>query len=128
MMMAITNEYRQVKVHRKKKLNQDNVGKENKNFFNDLNYFFCLLIDVHSTTTRHNGSIGTILVLTIDDSSYIDITLFDAQKQEFYTKMNLIGEITFEDHRYDLFIRKHVFIQMFLYKKYLEKGCSIYIF
>jgi hypothetical protein len=29
MMMAITNEYRQVKVHRKKKFNQDNAGKKN---------------------------------------------------------------------------------------------------
>ncbi len=27
-MMAVTNEYRLVKVHRKKKLNQDNVGKK----------------------------------------------------------------------------------------------------
>jgi hypothetical protein len=27
MMMAITNEYRQVKVHRKKKVNQEIVGK-----------------------------------------------------------------------------------------------------
>ena len=32
MMMAITNEYRQVKVHRKKKLNHDNVGKINEEF------------------------------------------------------------------------------------------------
>jgi len=68
------------------------------------------LIDVHSTTTRHNGSVGTILVLTLDDSSYIDITLFDVHKQEFYTKMNLIGEIIFEDHRYDLFMRKYIII------------------
>ncbi|CAF3670219.1 unnamed protein product [Adineta steineri] len=80
MVMAISNEYRQVKVHRKKKLNQDNV-------------------DVHSTTTRYGSSVGTILVLTLDDSSYIDITLFDVHKQEFYTKINLIGEIIFEDHR-----------------------------
>ncbi len=29
MMVAITNEYRSVKVHRKKKFNQDNVGKNN---------------------------------------------------------------------------------------------------
>ncbi len=42
---------------------------------------------------------GTILVLTLDDSSYIDLPLFDIHKQEFYTKMNLLGEITFEDHR-----------------------------
>ncbi len=27
-MMAVTNEYRLVKIHRKKKLNQDNVGKK----------------------------------------------------------------------------------------------------
>ncbi|CAF3808661.1 unnamed protein product [Rotaria sp. Silwood1] len=80
MIMAVTNEYRQVKVHRKKKFNHDNA-------------------DVHSTTPRHSISIGTILVLTLDDSSYIDITLFDVHKEEFYTKMNLIGEITFEDHR-----------------------------
>jgi PAS domain-containing protein len=79
MMMSITNEYRQVKVHRKRKFNQETV-------------------DVHSTTTT-TRSVGTILVLTLDDSSYIDISLFDIDKQEFYTKMNLIGEITFEDHR-----------------------------
>ncbi|CAF0971348.1 unnamed protein product [Rotaria sordida] len=80
MIMAVTNEYRQVKVHRKKKFSHDNV-------------------DVHSTTNRYSSSIGTILVLTLDDSSYIDITLFDVYKEEFYTKMNLIGEIIFEDHR-----------------------------
>ncbi|UJR22474.1 hypothetical protein I4U23_025528 [Adineta vaga] len=80
MIMAVTNEYRQVKVHRKRKLNQDSV-------------------DVHSTTPRHSSSVGTILVLTLDDSSYIDITLFDVHKQEFYTKINLVGEIIFEDHR-----------------------------
>ncbi|CAF1007449.1 unnamed protein product, partial [Rotaria sordida] len=79
MIMAVTNEYRQVKVHRKKKFSHDNV-------------------DVHSTTNRYSSSIGTILVLTLDDSSYIDITLFDVYKEEFYTKMNLIGEIIFEDH------------------------------
>lgn len=56
-------------------------------------------IDVHSTTPRHNESVGTILVLILDDSSYIDLSLFDIHKQEFYTKMNLIGEIIFEDHR-----------------------------
>jgi hypothetical protein len=28
-----TNEYRQVKIHRKKKLNQDNVGKNQSKFF-----------------------------------------------------------------------------------------------
>jgi PAS domain-containing protein len=39
------------------------------------------------------------LLVTIEESSFIDITLHDTQKQEFYTKMNLIGEITFEDHR-----------------------------
>lgn len=59
----------------------------------------CLLLDVHSTTTQHNESVGSILVLTLDNSSYIDITLFDICKQEFYTKMNLLGEITFDDHR-----------------------------
>ncbi|CAF1047988.1 unnamed protein product [Adineta ricciae] len=80
MVMAAANEYRQVKVHRKRKVNQDTV-------------------DVHSTTPRHSNSIGTILVLTLDNSSYIDITLFDAHKQEFYTKVNLVGEIIFEDHR-----------------------------
>lgn len=99
--MAITNEYRQVKVHRKRKYNQDNVGKNKrkKNIILKLSFIFINIIDVHSTTTRHNGSVGTILVLTLDDSSYIDLTLFDTQKQEFYTKMNLIGEIIFEDHR-----------------------------
>jgi hypothetical protein len=56
-------------------------------------------IDVHSTTPRHSYSVGTILIITIEDSSYIDITLYDIHKQEFYTKMNLIGEIIFEDHR-----------------------------
>jgi len=63
---------------------------------------FCLFfspIDVHSTTPRHSCSVGTILIITIEDSSYIDITLYDIHKQEFYTKMNLIGEIIFEDHR-----------------------------
>ncbi|CAF1062817.1 unnamed protein product [Rotaria sordida] len=75
-----TNEYRQVKIHRKKKLNHDNAN-------------------VHSTTTRHNYSVVTMLIITSEDSSYIDITLHDIHKQEFYTKMNLIGEIIFEDHR-----------------------------
>lgn len=64
-----------------------------------------LIIDVHSTTNRYTGSVGTILVVTLDDSSYIDLTLFDVHKEEFYTKMNLIGEITFEDHRYDQLIK-----------------------
>ena len=54
---------------------------------------------MHSTTPRHSYSIGTILLITLDESSYIDITLHDISKQEFYTKMNLIGEIQFEDHR-----------------------------
>ncbi|CAM4774006.1 unnamed protein product [Rotaria magnacalcarata] len=80
MIVAVTNEYRQVKIHRKRKFNQDNA-------------------DVHSTTHRYSGAVGTILVVTLDDSSYIDLTLFDVHKEEFYTKMNLIGEITFEDHR-----------------------------
>jgi hypothetical protein len=62
--------------------------------------------DVHSTTPRHSGSVGTILVLILDDSAYIDLPLFDVYKQEFYTKMNLLGEITFEDHRYDLLLRQ----------------------
>ncbi|CAF1360142.1 unnamed protein product, partial [Rotaria magnacalcarata] len=79
MIVAVTNEYRQVKIHRKRKFNQDNA-------------------DVHSTTHRYSGAVGTILVVTLDDSSYIDLTLFDVHKEEFYTKMNLIGEITFEDH------------------------------
>ncbi len=98
MMMAITNEYRQVKVHRKKKFNQDNAGKKKQYYFRQFLYY--LFIDVHSTTPRYSASVGTILVLTLDDSSYIDITLFDVHKQEFYTKINLIGEIIFEDHRY----------------------------
>ena len=38
-------------------------------------------------------------MLTLDDTPYIDVTLFDVDKNEFYTKMNLLGEITFEDHR-----------------------------
>ncbi|CAF1007253.1 unnamed protein product [Adineta steineri] len=80
MMMNSINEYRQVKIQRKKKLNQDNV-------------------DVHSTTQRYSCSIETILIIMLEDSSYIDITLYDIHKQEFYTKMNLIGEIIFEDHR-----------------------------
>lgn len=71
-------------------------------------FLLCLFLDVHSTTNRYGGSIGTILVLTLDDSSYIDITLFDVHKDEFYTKMNLIGEITFEDHRYDLFMKTNI--------------------
>jgi hypothetical protein len=57
------------------------------------------ILDVHSTTPRHGCSIETILLITIEDSSYIDIALYDIHKQEFYTKMNLIGEIIFEDHR-----------------------------
>ncbi|CAF4022891.1 unnamed protein product [Rotaria sp. Silwood2] len=80
MMTNNTNEYRQVKIHRQKKLNPDNAN-------------------VHSTTTRHNYPVVTILIITLEDSSYIDITLQDIHKQEFYTKMNLIGEIIFEDHR-----------------------------
>lgn len=80
MMTNNPNEYRQVQVHRKKKLNQDTI-------------------DVHSTTPRHSYSISTILLITLDDSCYIDITLHDIAKQEFYTKMNLIGEIQFGDHR-----------------------------
>ncbi|CAF3490659.1 unnamed protein product [Rotaria sp. Silwood1] len=80
MMTNNTNEYRQVKIHRKKKLSSDNAN-------------------VHSTTARHNHSAVTILIITLEDSSYIDITLHDIHKQEFYTKMNLIGEIIFEDHR-----------------------------
>lgn len=55
--------------------------------------------DVHSTTARHSWSIGTVLVITLEQTSFIDITLHDIHKQEFYTKMNLFGEITFEDHR-----------------------------
>lgn len=46
-----------------------------------------------------NSSVGTILIVTIEDSSYIDITLHDIHKQEFYTKINLTGDIIFEDHR-----------------------------
>jgi len=100
MMINSTNEYRQVKVHRKKKVNQDNVGKnKNKHFFFWFFVFLWCLIDVHSTTTRYSGFIETILTLTLEESSYIDITLHDIHKQEFYTKINLIGEIIFEDHR-----------------------------
>lgn len=56
--------------------------------------------DVHSTTlSRHSPSIGTILLITLEESCYIDLTLQDIYKQEFYTKMNLVGEIIFEDHR-----------------------------
>lgn len=97
MRMAIGNEYRQVKVHRRRKINHDNAGNDNDEREKGNDVF--LLIDVHSTTLRPNGSIGTILVLTLDNSSYIDLPLFDIHKQEFYTKMNLIGEIIFEDHR-----------------------------
>ena len=42
---------------------------------------------------------GTLLLVTLEESAFIDITLHDIPKQEFYTKMNLIGEIIFEDHR-----------------------------
>ncbi|UJR26615.1 hypothetical protein I4U23_007934 [Adineta vaga] len=80
MMINSINEYRQVKIQRKKKQNQD-------------------IFDVDSTTPRYSSSIETILVITLEDSSYIDITLYDIHKQEFYTKMNLVGEIIFEDHR-----------------------------
>ena len=59
----------------------------------------CFLIGILFTTLQHSCSVQTILVITLEESSYIDITLFDIYKQEFYTKMNLIGEITFEDHR-----------------------------
>lgn len=63
-------------------------------------FVFCFSFsDVHSTTPRHTYSIETILLITIEESSYIDITLYDIHKEEFYTKMNLLGEITFEDHR-----------------------------
>ncbi|CAF1614630.1 unnamed protein product, partial [Didymodactylos carnosus] len=51
----------------------------------------------HSSTGT--ATVCTILVLTQNDASYIDINLFDINKQEFYTKMNLMGEITLEDHR-----------------------------
>lgn len=99
MIMATTSEYRQVKVHRKRKLNQDNVGKlAPRRVAHSLDTPRARL-DVHSTTPRHSGSVGTILVLTLDDSSYIDISLFDVHKEEFYTKINLAGEIIFEDHR-----------------------------
>lgn len=80
MMTGTTNDYRQVKVHRKNKFPFETH-------------------DVHSTTMKSNGSNRTILVLTFDDSAYLDINLFDTVKQEFYTKMNLMGEILFEDHR-----------------------------
>lgn len=62
-----------------------------------------LIKDVHSTTNRYSGVVGTILVVTLDDSSYIDLTLFDIYKEEFYTKINLLGEIIFEDHRYEVY-------------------------
>lgn len=102
MMMGMTHDYRQVKVHRKNKYPMENSG----NFLvinADLS-LFPLRLDVHSTTPnammiKSNGSIRTILVLTFDDSAYLDINLFDIHKQEFYTKMNLMGEILFEDHR-----------------------------
>ncbi|CAF5067582.1 unnamed protein product, partial [Rotaria magnacalcarata] len=80
MTINVTNEYRQVRIQRKKKTNLENAN-------------------LHSTTTRRNNVFGTILIITIEDSSYIDITLHDIHKQEFYTKMNLVGEIIFEDHR-----------------------------
>jgi len=80
MMINHVNEYRQVKIQRRKKSNPENV-------------------DVHSSTSRHNGSIETILLVTLEETAFIDITLHDIPKQEFYTKMNLIGEIIFEDHR-----------------------------
>jgi hypothetical protein len=85
MMMGMSSGYRQVKVHRKRKFQHDTIRST----------------DVHSTTTtkKYTDIIRTILVLTLDDSSYIDITLFDIHKQEFYTKMNLTGQIIFEDHR-----------------------------
>ncbi|CAF0765344.1 unnamed protein product [Adineta ricciae] len=79
-MMNSISEYRQVKIQRKRKVRQD-------------------AIDVHSTTPRYSSSIETILVVTLEDSSYIDITLYDIHKSEFYTKMNLVGEIILEDHR-----------------------------
>lgn len=55
--------------------------------------------DIHSTTSQQKLSIENILLITIEESSYIDISLYDIHKEEFYTKMNLLGEITFEDHR-----------------------------
>ncbi|CAM4938174.1 unnamed protein product [Rotaria socialis] len=81
MAINLTNEYRQVRIQRKKKTNLENAA------------------NVHSTTIRRNSAVGTSLIITIEDSSYIDITLHDIHKQEFYTKMNLVGEIIFEDHR-----------------------------
>lgn len=39
MIVALTNEYRQVKVHRKRKINQDNVGKIIKKV-RLINHFF----------------------------------------------------------------------------------------
>ena len=97
MMAAISNNYRQVNVHRKRKLNQDNIGKSETDVFQLTSYVGA---DVHSTTNKSSETIGTILVLTLDDCSYIDISLFDINKQEFYTKMDLTSEIIFEDHRY----------------------------
>ena len=99
-MMNNTNDYRQVKIQRKRKLTQEHAGKGEREKSVSVSFIdeeFDL--DVHSTTPRHTCSVGTVLLVTIEESLFIDITLHDTQKQEFYTKMNLIGEITFEDHR-----------------------------
>lgn len=102
MMMNNTNDYRQVKIHRKRRATQEHVGKDEREREDGVNTSFIhegFDLDVHSTTPRHTCSLGMVLLVTIEESSFVDITLHDTQKQEYYTKMNLIGEITFEDHR-----------------------------
>ncbi len=57
MIMAVTNEYRQVKVHRKKKFSQDNAGNNNMLFISSSSVSYLFSLDVHSTTNRYGGSI-----------------------------------------------------------------------